>query len=478
MLQIQHRLINKIAFLFLIYLGTAAAQSGNEPILIIGNELIGRVENGQSVREVNGNVVLKQGNVTINCDRAIQYLAQNNARLIGNVIVHQDTLTIKTPEGYYYGNDKRAYSNRGVELNDKKVILTASEGEYFFKLHKADFNTNVKLYDTASTLTSQKLIYYRFENKAIASKSVKIVESENTIYADSLIHLRNEKTSFCFSNILLRNSKDGMNIFGEHLEDYRAKNYSLIDKAPLLIQFDTSYNAAKDSIIRIDTLTIKSNRMEAFRDSTNLFLATGDVKIIRSDFSSLNDITKYSKNLELIETWKVSDSARIPTLWYSLNQMTGDSIRILLKDNRIQKTIVKLNAMLISQNEKYQKRMDQISGSSITLFFNDNKLVSSDIAGNALSYYYLYDDGEPNGIIKASARELRTFFEEKQVSDVKLYGDPKSEFHPEALVKGKENQFILPGMKLYTDKPIMSDLISAKQIAFLNRTTPNPKKTK
>ncbi|MGQ9644492.1 MAG: OstA-like protein, partial [Ignavibacterium sp.] len=93
-------------------------------IVVIGDSLIGRVENGESIREVSGNVILTQGNVRITCTRAIQYLSRNDAELIGNVVATQDTLTIKTERGFYYGNLRKTSSNSGVILDDKKVILT------------------------------------------------------------------------------------------------------------------------------------------------------------------------------------------------------------------------------------------------------------------------------------------------------------------------------------------------------------------
>ena len=456
--------IKRVMVLMLFLLGVipVAAQQSSDPILVTGDQLNGRVENGQNIREVTGHVVLRQGNVVITCERALQYLAQNNAHLIGNVVIKQDTLTIKTPEGYYYGNEKRAYSNSGIELDDKKVVLTAKEGEYFFKAQQANFKINVKLYDTASTLTSQKLIYYRKINNATAYENVKIVESENTIYSDSLIHLRTEKISYAFSNTVLHNTKDGLFIFGNHLEDFRAKNYSLVDKDPLLIQFDTTFSAKKDSVIRIDTMIIKALRMEAYRDTNNLFIAKDSVKIYRGDFLSSNDISYFNRKEGYIDTWKLTDSNRAPVLWYGLSQMSGDSIRIYTTESKISSVAIRNNAMLISQNEKYPKRYDQISGNTIKLFFKDNQLDKTEVLGNALSYYYFYDEDEDaDGIIKASARTIFVFFKDKKVKDVKMYGDPKNEYHPENLVVDKEKTFSLPGFVLYTDKPKKEVLLNS-----------------
>ncbi len=465
----QHRL-SKTLFLIILLTYGVLAQQNSEQITVIGDQLNGRVENGQPVREVIGNVVLRQGNVVITCQRAIQYLAQNNAHLIGNVVVKQDTLTIKTSEGYYYGNEKRAYSNAGVELNDKKVILTANEGEYFFNEQRAFFRIHVKLFDTSSTLTSEKLIYYRAINKAIAYQQVKIIESDNTIISDSLIHFRMERISYAFENTIVQNKADALVIFGNHLEDYRAKGYSIVDKDPLLIQLDTMYNDRKDSVLKIDTLIIKSLKLEAHRDTSNLFIATDSVKIIRGDFSSRNDITYYNRQKEYIDIWKISDTAKIPVLWFGLSQMTGDSIRISLSDNKISLVTIKKDAMILSRNEKFPSRYDQLSGNDIKLYFEENKLVRTKIKGNALSYYYFYDEDEPSGIMKSSAKSIIAYFKENKVDDVKMYGDPRTEFHPENLVEGKEKQFSLPGFTIFTDKPVKEKLIQQQYFQQLDNT--------
>ncbi|MCW8804844.1 MAG: hypothetical protein OQK56_00155, partial [Ignavibacteriaceae bacterium] len=72
------------------------SQSEDERITVIGDSLVGKIVDGESVREVIGNVKLNQGNVTVTCNKAIQYIARNEAELIGNVIAKQDSLTLQT----------------------------------------------------------------------------------------------------------------------------------------------------------------------------------------------------------------------------------------------------------------------------------------------------------------------------------------------------------------------------------------------
>ncbi|GAB6282712.1 MAG: hypothetical protein STSR0008_14580 [Ignavibacterium sp.] len=466
--------MNKIKFFiycflfFVITINSLFSQTNQNIITVTGNELIGRVENGESVREVIGNVVMTQGNVVITCDRAIQFIAKNNARLIGNVVAKKDTLTLYTDEGFYYGNEQRAYSDKKIKLDDKKVILTAQVGEYFFNDDIADFKINVKLYDTATTLTSNRLLYYRNEDKAIATSNVKIKNSENEIYADSLIHLRDKKISYAFKNVAIKNYENNVQIFGDHLEDYQEKNYTLIDKNPMLMQIDSTIVEENDSIsdgvnsnIKIDTLIMKADMMESYRDSSERYFAYDSVEIVRGEFSSRNDFSQYLKNGETIITYKVNDEAPKPILWYENTQLSGDSIFIYLKDNVVSKVFVNRNALIVSFNDSFPSRYDQISGDSLIMHFEDGDLNRAEIYGNVLSIYYLYEENEPNGLIKSSSIDAKIIFEDKKINEVKLYGEPKSDYHPENLIVEKPQDYFLPKFIYYDNKPIKDILLTS-----------------
>lgn len=461
------------------------SQETEKTITVIGKELKGSFEHNESIREVIGDVVLTQGNVVITCDTAIQYISRNSAHLIGNVIVTQDTLTIYTKEGFYFGNERRAFSDKGVKLDDKKVILTATIGEYLFNENKADFTDNVKLYDTLSTLTSDRLIYFRDKDEVIATGKVRIVDAENIINSDSLEHYRKTETTFGFGNVIIRSFTNNTTIYGDHIEDYRERNYSIVDKNPLLIQIDSTYSkneiieadsitnadstfifqsenkdsVFQDSTLTIDTLIIKAGVLESYRDTSNFFIAKDSVKIVRGSFASRNDYTIYFRDEEKIITYKINDESKPPVLWYENSQLTGDSLTIYLLDKKIERVDVNKNATIGSKNETYQNRWDQVSGMNVTLYFGEDGLDKTEVFENVLSIYFMYEEDEANGLIKASSKDAVIEFEEKKVANVRLYGNPNSEYYPENLVTGKEREFILPKFVIYYDRPDKEDIL-------------------
>jgi len=450
-----------IFFYFLIFYISLFPQGESEKITVIGDSLLGKVVSGESIREVVGNVKLRQGNVLVTCNKAIQYLARNEAELIGNVIAKQDSLSLQTEKGYYFGNLKKTKSTSGIILDDTKVILSADSGEYFFDEARAFFQTNVNLIDSTTKLYADELTYFKNLDKSIAVRNVRINDGSNIITADTLTHFRKTKYSIADGSVSLKNIKDNLTIYGSHLEDNGELKYTLINKNPILIQIDSTYSSNEDSVenISIDTLFIKSKVMEGFRSETNIFKATDSVKILRGNFASINDLTTYFRDEEKIITDKISEDAPRPKLWYENSQLNGDSITIYLKDGQITTLDVNGNSFMLSQHKKYKERFDQTSSDSIYLHFSANRLHSADFSGKVQSIYYLYDEDEPNGLVKSTAQKTVIIFEDNEVEQVRLYGSPTSEYHPEEKVAGLERTFTLPKFVFSENRPVKEEFI-------------------
>jgi hypothetical protein len=193
--------------------------------------------------------------------------------------------------------------------------------------------------------------------------------------------------------------------------------------------------------------------MEVYREPVQKFIATDSVRIIRDLFASKNDLTVYLKDDDKIITQKISPEHSQPVLWYDNSQLTGDSITIYLADNKIRELDVNGNAFMVTQNKNYLQRFDQSSASDIKMFFEDNKIQKAEFFGNVYSIYYLYEEDQPNGLLKANSSDAVIVFEDNEVSEVKLYGNPGSEYYPEQQVEGNEKTFLLPKFIFINDRP-------------------------
>ena len=435
-----------IIILFIFITLQIFAQDKHKQITITGDSLKGKLIEGENFREVIGNVVITQDDVIITCLKAIQNISKNSAVLIGNVVVKQDSVVITTEKGNYYGNEKITTSDTLVHLQNNSTNLIANTGLYNFETKIAEFNGDVLFYDSVTTLRSQKLIYEKEIEKIIATKNVEVSDSVSKINADSLIHFRTTKLSEGYGNVKIYSKENNVTISGKQLLDDKQNNISKIFGDPFLIQIE----ALSDSTY--DTLYIQSKYMEAKSDSGSKLIAIDSVKIIRGDFLSNNDYTIYDKAVEEITILKQNEKP-VPILWYENTQITGDSLYIHLDSSKIKNVEIIKNAIMISQDSVYQFRYNQMSGDTIYLYFNDGDLSQTNVNGNVLSIYYLFDEKEPNGLLKSSGEKFKIFIADNKVTDVKLYGSPVSEYHPENLVKGNEKSFTLPTFILYSNKP-------------------------
>ena len=447
------KMITRKFFIISLLLTSVIYAQTSEPLEIRGSTFSGKVVNGETVQEFEGDVVITQGAVRITCNKAIQYVARNEAELIGNVVVTQDSIIIKTERGYYYGDKKIAFSNSGVRLTDGHVQLESKNGYYYFNEEYSFFYENVKLNDAASKMNADRLNYYDDNDKAVAVGNVHVSDTTSTIFADSLIHFRNTDETFAFNNIRIYNPSNRLAIFGNKLEDYGKNNYAKITDKPFLVRIDTTETG------QLDTLIITAKTLESYDDSTKKLIATDSVRIVRKNFASVNEQTFYYKNGDHIETLRRESDTLPPVMWNDATQMVGDSISLLMRNNRLEKIEINSNASIITADKDSVNRFDQISGKKINLFFGEFGLERTEVEGNALSIYYMYEEEEPNGLIKSSSERAKLLFKNKKVSDVRFYGKPVSEFHPENLIEGKEKDFTIPTFRLFTNRPTKENLL-------------------
>lgn len=448
----------KINFLIIsIFIFSSIFAQEENFIKVFGDSLVGKKVNGETIREVHSNVLMTQGAVKITCAKAVHNISKNVAELIGDVVVKQDSITIYTDLGYYYGNTKIAFSKSGVTYYDGHVHLRAQNGYYYFNEKKAYFYKNVVLNDSLSVLTTDTLTYFDNEDKAVAIGNVVVKDTSAIIYADTLIHYRNEKITYAFGNVKIIDTYNHLLISGNKLENYHDKSYSKITGNPFLIKIDTASSG------KFDTLFVAAKIMEAYGDSLKKLIAMDSVKIVHGEFASVNNYSIYYQKEQHLYTRKNENDKLPPVLWNQNTQFMGDTVNIFLKDNRLEKINLTSSALIISKNDGYEFRYDQIAGDNVELFFDENRLKKTIVNGNVLSIYYLYEDGEPNGLLKSSAEQAIILFNEDKVDKVMYYGNPNNEYHPENLIQGKENEFTLPTFILVNNKPTKDKLLLNKQ---------------
>lgn len=449
-------MIRTIFTIVIFYFLLSSYIFAQERVTIVGDSLIGGKIDGESIREVIGNVVITQGDVTVTCREAVQFINRNEFELTGNIVAVQDTITLFTEKGRYFGEFKMARSDTSIMMYDGNVVLSADFGTHFFDEKRSVFTSDVELFDSLNTLKSDELIYFNNLDKAVATGNVIIADSSNVIYADSLIHIRENNYTKAFENVVIKTPENNTDIFCGMLEDFGDSNYTKISINPVMIKIDTSESG------RIDTLLIAANFMESFDDENPLLKAVDSVEIVRGQFSSTNERTVYFREEDAISTYKIEGEKKQPVMWFENTQLLGDSVYIKIMDNQLHEIDIFEHSIIISKNESFEFRYDQISGDTLKLFFEESKLEFAEVFGGVLSIYYIYDENTPEGLIKATSKNAKIIFNENRVNKVNLYIEPDSEYHPEKLVKGSEKEFTLPSFMLFENRPSKESILKRK----------------
>jgi lipopolysaccharide export system protein LptA len=381
------------------------------------DSLKGLVIDGQDARELIGNVRIRQERVVITCDRALQYIAQERVQMTGHVVVKDDSVLLRAPRAIYHGSERRAEAFEDVRLDDGRTSLSATYGEYFMNEHRARFQGRVHVEDSSSFVDSDTLHYLRDGGRARAS-----------------------------GNVSVTGKNDRVVISGGHLDHSAEPPYSRMTGDPTLVRVDTATGAR-------DTLTVASDVMEAFRDSTRLLVATDSVRFLQGELAGI---------CRQLRFFTANDSLQLrgtPVVWYGETQVAGDSINVYLRNRKLYRVAVLGSAFTVSRSDSaYATRFDQMTGDSLFMRFGENGLEEIDARSQATSIYHLYEDSLGNGLNRSSCDRIVLVFRDRKLQQISFIGGVEGTYVPENLLFKREGEYRLPGFVWRGDRPTRESL--------------------
>ncbi|MGB9773387.1 MAG: OstA-like protein [Bacteroidota bacterium] len=411
-----------VSVLFMLCSVMDSQAKDEEPVILEhADSLVGRTVNGESVRELIGNVVLRQGTTLLRCQRAVQYFQTNRIDLEGSVIVTNDTLTLISPSANYDSRTRIATTVAGLTFIDAGRRLTANRGSYNAESEIAQFDGNVALSDSASKVESDQLTYYRKEKRFIAQ-----------------------------GNVIVSNPADRVWVVGEELIHRETPYSSRMNYQPVLMRIDTTEKG------RIDTLFVQSKMMEVVGDSARRYIARDSVRITRGGLAARCVLAEFDPDADTISL------TGNPVLWYERTQARGNLVKVLLHNHHPSDVLILGDAIAISETDTtHRERRDQLGGAKIELKFLHDSLRSVTAFGNAMSFSFLFDEGKPNGVNQTTADritlELAYGTKENQrqgaLKRVIAVGGVQGNYYPENMVRGNVQEYRLPNYFWETKRP-------------------------
>ena len=403
-----------------------------------------------------GNVKMSHEGIDLTCQRALYYKKENFFKAIGNVFIKQgDTITQTSDYADYDANSKQALSWGNVVLKDPTMTLTTDTLQFDRINQKLYYNTYATIKDATNTLKSKVGNYYLENKKFIATTRVTVVNPEHNLVSDHLDYYTETGFTYLWGPSTITNTKNSNKIYCEKGFyntktdiSYFVKNAKLylkertVEGDSLYYDKNKGFASATNNIRVIDTIQnfiTKGNYAEIFELKDSLFiikkavaitiiekdsmfihgdtlLVTGktkkrivrtyhNVKIFKSDLQGKCDSIHTNQATGLTKMY------RNPVLWTDKNQITGDTI--YLKSNvdteKLDSLKVFNNAFIISKDSLSVDDFNQIKGRNMFGRFEENKLKTLLVKGNAESIYY--NRNEETNIIETITKEISSNIE-------------------------------------------------------------------
>jgi lipopolysaccharide export system protein LptA len=471
---------------------------------------------GEKFQKLIGDVVLVQNQTTIYCDSAYLFKERNFVEAFGKVrITEGDSLTITGKRLEYDGQTKiaklrnnvvftklatatlytdyldfdrvknMAYYMNGGRLVDSINVLTSRKGYYNSTSNLASFKRNVTVKNPDYTMTSDslqynsrtKMIYFRTPTTVVGQDSSTFVynsgeyntntkqsdlklgagESQEYKIVSEKFDLDDFRKLYKLRNdVVMTHKEENLIIYGQAADyDKRtgiSKVYNRAYVAKVTDDQDTLFMSA-DTLVSIENEDPSKKRLLAYHN----------VKIYKSDMQGVADSVEYRPGDSTIYLYKN------PVLWSEGNQMTADSISMLIKNNSIDRIFLKINAFVISRDTL--KNYNQIKGRRMIAEFKNSDIHRVQVMGNGESLYYALEEKKIDSLRTASVTlgmnkiicsNITIRFKDGKVNNLSFYVKPEASFIPPH--EWREEDMKLKGFSWKEEeKPLRKDVVKTEK---------------
>jgi lipopolysaccharide export system protein LptA len=456
------------------------------------DNLFGAMKDGERFDRVIGNVVFIQQNTTIYCDSAHFYKKRNFVEAFGKIhIVEGDSVDVVARSLSYDGDKRIAYLRKNVVFTKKGIATLYTDFlDYDRPRNQARYFNGGKLVDSTNVLTSKKGYYDIRSNLASFKTEVKGKNPDYTLESDTLQYNSTTKIIY-FRDHTTVTDKDGstavyksgfyntnlkasaLNLGQMETAEYKIKGdeYQIDDVRKLyrakgrvimtskeenmLIFGDDSFYDKQNGISKVygnafvakigddlDTLFISADTLVSIESKDprkKRLLAYKNVKIFKTDMQGVADSLAY------IAIDSVLHMYTQPILWNNENQMTADSIYMVMKNKKIDRLHMIANSFVASQDSL--KNFNQIKGRKMVAHFSGSLINFVSVDGNGESIYHALQEKEietdkgkflityTTGMNKMICSNMRINFLEGKVNNVSAYVQPDATFTPPHEIK-------------------------------------------
>lgn len=481
-----------LIFPILLLCGSAAAQTttkkgGTRVEILNADEWSFDERIAPGAQRLRGNVRFKHADALMFCDSAYLYSDQR-LDAFGNVRIEQgDTLEMTGQRLRYQGKERTARLEGNVMLRNPDIELTAPSLDYDLRNKTGVYTEGGRIESCTdeNVLTSRKGTYYSETRTFIFSRKVRIEHPERIITTDTMHYATATGISSFYGPTRIRQLADSSELntrrgtYDTRLEKARFTRRSSILSQGRLLEGDTLFydrltglGRAWGNVSMTDTSgeLVVRGRHGSYNDRTERSMITGraemvmlmdgdslflhgdtlftrpdvrtdsvgtatthrqilarrNVRFFKSDMQGVCDTLVYSDADSLLHMF------HRPALWSSNDQITGDHIRITMRDGAPHLLHVMRDAFLMSQADS--TNFDQVTGNTMVGYFAEGVLKRILTEGNARTVYFARETKngkeELMGMNRADCSRISVGLSDGQVSTVTFMERPDAVLYP------------------------------------------------
>ena len=388
------------------------------------------------------NVQYQDTSILVITDSILYDYQLSKIRFLGPTNIYQDSTTIYNEAGIYDTEIDKAVLSENVQISTQERLIKAGLLVYDGKTDTYDmyldpviiepdgseargdsiiYNarteilqllTNASYISEDQDVQADEIVYDLKNDTYTTTGRSQVVDEGSAIEADTILKTDDGQTFAMGELVILQDTASGSTILCQAIESTENghKAYS-IGGQPLLIY---ELGDSDSLLLRADTLfTVQT-------DTTDFFIADGDVSIKKGPISGRSDELIYDKVDSLITMY------RDPIMWSDSTQLTADTIVMTMVNDNIESLDLVSNAFIVEQDS--DDAYNQVNGDRIDCSIAGEVLENATVVSSAQMIYFVRDENqELKGVNKTQSSSMFFLFADNEIKSVKFYRNPSSE---------------------------------------------------
>ncbi len=330
-----------------------------------------------------------------------------------------------------YNGDTKEYILDGdayIEESAAAREVRADVIRYNTETEKAVFVGNVDYRDSSQSITGHEVRYDSRNKQYQLAGRGRVSDPPNIIEADSIDFNNELGNGLARGNVIWQDTASDFTLLAFQMDYNRQTEY--LNAYGGFGDDNAAGRPLMKSLVDNDTLYMSADTLTSYKPDTTtdsrLLLAYQDVRIFKSDLQASCDSLTFNSADSIFRFFKL---ANLPIIWSDTSQFSADTIRMLLKDKKLDRIWLRQNSMVINSEDGLM--FNQIKGRDNTVFFAENEAREMLVEGNAQAVYYALDDKKAYiGVNETECSEMRLYFGNNQVEGIKFYDKPQGKFIP------------------------------------------------